>query len=130
MTIAVRTEIVSYTLAMQPMVARHEPTKIVRRAHTMGSSAAVCEPAEMMRHTLAVETLAAGRPCLWHRLHPAQGEHRSHFGSRYKLGCCGHAGLPYCCGIRTSAMPCAHTRARVLLCSRDVYGAHGVTEHV
>ena len=28
-------------------------------------------------------------------LHPAAvlNSHRSHFGSRYKLGCCGHAGL-------------------------------------
>ena len=28
-------------------------------------------------------------PALWSNPH----RHRSHFGSRYKLGCCGHAGL-------------------------------------
>ena len=37
-----------------------------------------------MCHEAAAEGL--GRGCHVH--------HRSHFGSRYKLGCCGHAGLP------------------------------------
>ena len=33
------------------------------------------------------QRLVAGNQCLHIQ------EHRSHFGSRYKLGCCGHAGL-------------------------------------
>ena len=52
--------------------------------------------------------------------------HRSHFGSRYKLGCCGHAGLfglgsiPFSCELTTSPA-CTHAqvihrRAYVGLC--------------
>jgi len=37
--------------------------------------------------------LPGGRPVKDRCQDPWRKSHRSHFGSRYKLGCCGHAGL-------------------------------------
>ena len=44
---------------------------------------------------LANTSMRVPAPCSLRLLnhHSAPNHHRSHFGSRYKLGCCGHAGL-------------------------------------
>ena len=42
--------------------------------------------------------------------------HRSHFGSRYKLGCCGHAGL-LCAWVRFPAARQQHAQSRGPLCN-------------
>ena len=42
--------------------------------------------------------------------------YRSHFGSRYKLGCCGHAGL-LCAWVRFPAARQQHAQSRGPLCN-------------